>query len=166
MNKLRIVKYAAYGAEVFLALIIQGTPYLLPEVFGGKALLLMTAALTIAVFEEEIPSLVFAVICGFLADCSYSGPIGFYAILFSVMCYTLSYMYGNYIQRNLLTAMLAAVIAVPVMFFLQFLFYYIFAGYDDVWVFFARHYFSRIIYTLALVPPFYGLNKLLNKRMK
>ncbi len=166
MNRLTIIKYVIYVIEILLALLIQGTPYLLPELFGGKAILLLPVAMTIAIFEDEIPSLIFAVLCGFLADCSFSGPIGFYVITFSVLCYIVSMLNGNYIRRNLLTAMLAAVIGIPVILFLQFLFYYILAGYDDVWGFFVRHYLSRILYTLAVVPVFYGLNRFLNRKLK
>ncbi len=166
MNKLRILKYAVYAVEIALSLLIQGTPYLLPEVYGGKAVLMLPLALSFAIFESDIPSMVFAVICGFLADCSYSGPIGFYVITLLILCFTVSNLNGSYIKTNLLTAMLLAVIGIPVIIFLQFLFYYVFAGYTDAWSFFARHYISRIIYTIAFVPVFYGLNKLLNKHLK
>ena len=166
MNKLRVIKYVLYVIEILLALLIQCTPYLLPEVYGGKAIVLLALALSISVFEPEVPSMIFAVICGVLADCSYSGPIGFYAIMFAVMCFIVSVLNENYIRRNLLTAMIEAVIAIPAIIFLQFLFYYIMAGYGEVWSFFLRHYISRIIYTLAFVPLLYGLNKFLSSTFR
>ncbi len=165
MNRFRIVKYAAYGVEIILALVWQVTPYLLPELFGGKAVLLLPLALSIAIFEPAVPSMIFAVICGLLADCSYGGAIGFYAIMLLLMSFVISNLNSVYIRTSLLTAMLEALIVIPLIIFLQFLFYYVFAGYADAGYFFFHHYLSRILYTLALVPLFYGLNKLLNKRL-
>ena len=165
MNRFRIVKYTAYSIEILLALVWQATPYLLPEIFGGKAVLLILPALTIAIFEPEVPAMIFALVCGLLADCSYGGALGFYAIAFIIMAFIVSILNGSVLKTSLFTAMLEAVAAVPVMIILQFLFYYVFAGYSDAGYFFFSHYLSRMIYTLALVPLFYGLNKLLNKRL-
>ena len=165
MNGFRIVKYTAYAVEIILALVWQVTPYLLPEVFGGKAVLLLPLAISIAVFEPEIPSLIFALVCGLLTDCSYGGAIGFYAIALLLLCYPVSILNTHYIRTSLFTVMLVALVGIPLILFLQFLFYYVFAGYPDAGVFFFRHYLSRILYTIAFMPVFYGLNKLLNKRL-
>lgn len=165
MNGFRIVKYTAYAVEIILALIWQATPYLLPEVFGGKAVLLLPLAISIAIFEPEIPSLIFAMVCGLLADCSYGGTIGFYAVTLLVFCYPISILNTHYIRKSLLTAMLEALIIIPLILILQFLFYYVFGGYSNPGYFFFHHYLARILYTLAFMPVFYGLNKLLNKRL-
>lgn len=165
MNHFRVVKYITFSIEILLALIIQSTPYLLPEVFGGKAILLVPLAFSIAVFEEEIPAVIFGAVCGLLIDSGYSGPIGFYAITLAITCYIISFLMANYVRTNLLTAMLTALAAVPVVIFLQFIFYYLLMEYDDAWGFFARHYISRIIYTLAFMPVFYGLNRFIAVRL-
>lgn len=165
MDKFRIVKYTAYGLEIIIAFIIQTTPYLLPEVFGGKAILLIPLALSVSVFEKEIPSMIFGAVCGLLEDCSYGGTIGFYSISLVVTCYVVSVLTENYIRTNLLTAMLASFFCIPAIISLQFVFYYIFMGYTNISGFFVKHYLSRIFYTLAFMPVFYILNRQITVRL-
>ncbi len=165
MNNIGIVKYVTYSIEILLALVIQGTPHLLPEIFGGKAILLIPLAVSIAVWEKQIPAVIFGAVCGLLIDSGYSGPIGFYAITLAAACCMISFLMENYIRTNLLTVMLAALIAIPSIIFLQFIFYYVLMEYDDTWGFFARHYISRMIYTIAVTPLFYGLNKFISFRL-
>lgn len=165
MNSRTIIRYTLYIIEILLALIVQVTPYLLPELFGGKAVLLVPLALSIAVFERDIPAMAFGVICGLLTDCSYSGPVGFYVIALVIACFVISNLYASYIRRTLLTVMLLAFAAIPLIFFGQFFFYYILAGYGELWRFFLRHYVARILCTLAWMPVFYGMNRWLNKKL-
>lgn len=164
MDRFRVVKYTAYALEILIIYIIQSTPNLVLEVFGGKPILLVPVAITIAVFEKEIPAIVFGVICGLITDMGYSGAVGYYGIMLAIVCFTVSNLMGNYIRTNLLTIMLIATISIPVIIFLQFAFYYIFVGYTDVWAFFANHYISRIIYTWAFTPVFYFFNRFIALR--
>lgn len=159
MNKFNIVKYTAFSIEMLLCYIIQSTPGLSLELFGGKPVLLIPLALSIAVFEDEIPAIIFGLICGLMADNGFSGFMGFYAICLSVLCFIVSVLMENYIRTNLLTAFIIGCISVPVIIFLQFVFFYILRGYDNIWQYFLAHYLPRIIYTLAFVPVFYGINR-------
>lgn len=165
MDRFRVVRYTAYTLEILLVYIIQGTPGLMPDVFGGKPVLLVPVALTIAIFEHEIPAIVFAVICGLLTDSAYSGPVGYYAIMLAILCFIVSNLLENYIRTNLLTTMIIATVGIPFIIFMQFVFYYIFAGYTNTWEFFVRHYISRIIYTWVFMPVFYELNRFIAARM-
>ncbi len=164
MTRRTVIRYVLYGFEILLALLVQVTPYVLPEIYGGKAVLLLPLTLSFAVFEKEIPAMVLAVVCGLLTDCSYSGALGFYVIAFVIMSFTISNLYDQYIRRSLLTVMMMAVVAVPLIIVLQFLFYYVLAGYSHGGMFFVRHYLSRILYTLAFVPVFFGLNRFVFSR--
>lgn len=159
MNRFNIVRYTAFSIEILIFYIIQCTPGLSLEVFGGRPVLLLPLAMTIAVFEGEIPAIIFGVVCGLMIDAGYSGPVGFYAVTMSVLCFIVSVLMENYIRTNLLTAFIIGTIAVPVIIFLQFLLFYVLMGYDDVWGYFLSHYVSRIIYTWAFVPVFYGINR-------
>ncbi len=165
MNK-RVIRYILFALEILILYLVQVTPYLLPEVFGGKAILLLPAALSMAVFENEIPAMVLALVCGLLTDCAFSGPIGFYTIVLMIACYFISLLYQNYVRKTLLTVMLVSLTVIPLTLTLQFLFYYVFAGYSDGGYVFVHHYLSRIIYTVALVPVCYGVNRLIAKKTK
>lgn len=159
MKRLRVIRYIIFSIEIVIAYILQTTPYLLPEVYGGKAVVLPVLALSISVFEPQIPSMIFGAVCGTLTDLSAAGPIGYYSIGVVIICYIVSTLMENYVKTNLASVMIIALACIPLLLFVHFLFYYLFMGYADAWTFFVSHYISRIIYTLALVPVLYGLNR-------
>ena len=159
MNRYKAVRYLAYFLEIIVCYIVQTTPGFTPEVFGGRPVLMIPLALSIAVFEDEIPAIFWGVACGLLSDTNYSGPVGYYAIMLAILCYCVSVLMGNYIHTNLLTSMIIASISIPVIIFGQFVLFYIASGYTWVWEYFLRHYVSRIIYTWAFVPLIYVFNR-------
>ena len=157
---MKLIRYTAYAAEILLALTIQSVPYLLPTVFGEKALLLLPLALSFAVWEEELPSAVLGAVCGMAADLSFSGRVGFFSIFFVIACYILSRLMADYIKTTCLTAVLAAAAVIVLVLSVHCI---IFVGDTG---FFVRHYAVMILYTLAVMPLFYGLNKAVLARTK
>lgn len=166
MKRINFVKYTAFSLEILLCYIIQSNHVLSPAVFGGRPVMMLPIAMTIAVFEGEIPSIVFAVICGILADAGYSGPIGYYAILLAILCYTVSILMENYIRTNLLTVIMIGALSIPIMIIGQFMLFYVLMGYGNEWHYFLTHYVSRIVYTFAYVPVFYGINRFIALKTK
>ena len=157
----QVVKYLLYAAEMIAALLWQVTPQALPEVCGGKAVILVPLALSFAVFEREIPAMLSAVGCGMLADGACRSGNCFYVIVLLIACYAVSAACQYYIRRTLLTVMLLAVIIIPVILLLQFLLYYVCPGYPEAGYMLVRHYLARIVYTLTFMPLCYALNRLL-----
>ena len=157
MNK-KIIRYALYGIEIMICFALQVTPAALPEVFGGKAVLLLSLALSFGVFEKELPAMLLAVVCGFLTDCAYSGTVGFYVIMLVIACFTISLLFQEYFRKSMLTVMLTAFAAVPVILILQFLIFYVSAGYPDRWYMFFHHYFFSSVCTLMPIPVMYWVN--------
>lgn len=166
LNWRKLCKYTAYTVEILLAFIIQSTPYCLPEIFGEKALLLLPLAVSIAVLEEEIPAMIFGLICGLLADSAFNGTIGFFSIFFVVLCYISGRFMTDYIKMNLLSVMLLALGSIVLVFGFHFLLYYVLEGYGHIFHFFVEHYLIRMIYTLAVMPVFYGLNKRISTKFQ
>ena len=163
--RLKVLRNIIYSLEIFAAFILQVTPYMLPEVFGERAVVLVPLALSFSFYEKDIPSIAFASVCGLLTDCSYSGAVGFYAVALVISCYFVSNLFENCIFRTLLTVMMISSVVIPVIFFVQFLLYYAAAGYDGIWFFLIRHYIPRMIYTLAFVPLLYKLNGFVYKKI-
>lgn len=159
MKRFSIIRYTAFAVEIILCSVMQSIPALSPEIFGGRPVLLIPAVLTIAVFIGEVPAVLFGMAGGILADSAYSGPMGYYGIMLAVLGYIVSVLMDNYIKTNLLTTMLAAVIGIPVIISGYFLFYYIAAGYGDAGYYYLMHIVPEIVYTLILVPVFYGINR-------
>ncbi len=166
LSKYSALRYAVYTVEIFLCLMVQSAPYLLPEIFGGRAIVLLSLAVSFAVLEDDIASMVLGAVCGLLADCSNGGTAGFYSFSLVTACFLVSGLFRVYLFRSLLTVMMVSLTVVPLIIFMHFIFFYAAAGYGDVWQFFVRHYISRIVLTTLLVPVFCRLNGMLFKNFR
>lgn len=164
-RKFRIIRYFLYAVELVTLFVIQGTPYLVPELFGGRPVLIIVAVLSIAMFEPKMTALFFGLAGGLLIDIGNGGVIGFFAILLTVLCYLTSHLTLDVIKTSLLTAMLISGAAVFSVLSLHFLFFYVLPNYGENGYFFTHHYLSRIVYTIVLTPIFYGINKTLALRI-
>lgn len=158
-------RYLAFAIEALLLCVIQGTPKLIPEIFGSKPLLLVPMALCIAAFENEIPSLIFGAVCGVLTDIS-SGYIGYFAILLTIVCFFESYIFKHYLVSKFLPVMVISFVAVSILIFIYFVITFVISNVENSWVYFVNHYISRIVYTYIMVIPLFFLNKYLTKNLK
>lgn len=158
-KKFTIVRYFAYGLEILLLFVLQSTPNFIPEVFGGRPLLLIPAALTIAYFEPEIPAMFFGIACGVLLDFGYGDNVGYYTVILGVISFVLGWIFSDYMVVSFFnaTAFSAGIITGVVCLF--FLFFYIFAGKGEAGMYFLTHYVSKIIYTILCSVLLYFLNK-------
>ena len=152
-------RYLAYTLEIILLFILGATPGLLPEMFGAKPTLLLCVALTVAIFEREIPAMVFGIVCGALIDLGYSNSIGVFTIGLTVVCFVVGYAANNLIMATFLNFLLYSLIAVGGMFMLYYLARFVIPGQDTEWIWFQRHLLSRMIQTYLFSILFYFLNK-------
>ena len=159
MDFRKILRYSAYAVELLFAFVLQTTPYFLPSMFGEKAVLLIPLAISAAVFERDIPAVIFGALCGVFADLSYSGTMGFFGIFLVIISYIASRLMTDYIKTNMISVMTVGTVGVILVLTAHFLFYCVFAGYTGLWTIFSCRYLIRILYTVAFIPLFYLLNK-------
>lgn len=159
-GRLRFFRYAAYIAEILLLYVVSGIPNFLPEIFGVKPIILLPVAITIAVFENEIPAMIFGLICGALCDVGNYDKIGFYTIALTILCFIFGYCARNFFVTNFANSIAIGISTIAILVCLYFLFFC--AGTDDSATHFLKHYLVRIIYTLVFLPLLYWLNKLLH----
>ena len=81
------IRRTAIAVEIVIIALLNDTVGLLPEFFGGRPLLLISAALSISACEDAVASVVFGAVCGALADILSSGGIGFYAFALAACGY-------------------------------------------------------------------------------
>lgn len=160
-RKFKIFRYVIYATELLVLFVLQGMPNIIPELFGGKPSLILPAVLVIAMFEPRITALSFGLAGGLLTDIGNGGVIGFFAIIMTICCYFISYLTSELIRTRLSIAMVISFITISAALSLHFLFFYVFCGYGNNGYFFMSHYTSRIIYTVALTPIAYYVNKTL-----
>lgn len=159
----KILRFTSYGLEILIFFILQGIPNLIPELFGGKPILLIPLAIAIACFENEIPAMAIGVASGAMLDFGTGTTVGFYTILMTIICYFLGYISDNYFNTKLLSVLALAFVIIPVILSLKFLIYYVFKGYDYTGFYFLHHTLPSMIYTFVTVPVFYGINLFISR---
>lgn len=160
-RRFRIFRYIIYSTELLVLFVIQGIPNFIPELFGGKPSLILPVVLMIAMLEPKLTALWFGLVGGLLTDISNGGVIGFFAIIMTLCCYFISYLTSELIRTRLPVAMAISFVVIATALSLHFLFFYVMCGYGNNGYFFMSHYLSRIIYTVALTPIAYYINKTL-----
>lgn len=161
----RVIRYMAYVLEFLVLFMVQETPGLLPAIFGVRPVLLLPAAVTIAMFEEETPAMSFGILAGLFCDFGLSGMLGFHALVLAVFCYFVSVIARIYFQSNLATALLTGLWTIGLAICAQWLFLYYFR-YSMAEYAFLHHYLPKFFYTMLFVPLLYLLNRGLSQAVR
>lgn len=154
-------RWLAYAMEIAVVFTLGATPGLLPEIYGAKPTLLLCVALTVAIFERELPAMTVGAVTGVLIDLGFTNSIGVFTITLTVICFIVGYAANNLIMATFLNFLLYAAVTVSAVFLLYFLIRFVWSGVDDRWVYFRAHILSRMIQTFVFSIPFYFLNKLI-----
>lgn len=159
-DKFKIIRYFAYTVEILVLFVVQQTPGLLPELFGARPVPVLAAAISIAMFESETAGMSFGLLSGLLVDLGMGNTLGFHALFMAIFCYAVGVMAKNLLHTNLITALLLGASILAVLFFFQWVFYYVLDSHaDEIWYTFSRHYFPRFVYTWAFMPLVYLFNR-------
>ena len=152
-------RYLAYALELIGAFVLSTTPGLMPELFGGKPALTLCVALTVAVYEREIPAMIVGMAGGILADLGYSNSIGLFTISLTVVCFVVGYAANNLIVAKFLNFLLYAAVATGLLFMLYYWVRIVLPGTEDGWTYFTGHILSRMAQTFLYAIPLYFINK-------
>lgn len=155
----KVFRYFAYTLEIIVLYVLGATPKLLPEIFGAKPTLLVCAAVTIAVFEREIPAMIFGLFCGLLLDVGYAGTVGVFTVTLTAVCFLIGFLANNVIMATFPNFLICSALVTAVAFMLYFLFSYVWAGVPDAANYFKNHMISRMVQTFVFSIPFYFLNR-------
>lgn len=160
-GKLKNLRFITYAIEIILLYVISGIPGFLPSILGVKPILLLPVAVTIAVFEKEVPAMAYGLACGALCDIGFTDKIGFYTIALTLLCFAFGYCARNFFVTNFANAMAIGGTTVVVLLCLHFLIFYTGSDFADPSAHFMRHYLIKILYTALFLPPLFFLNRLL-----
>ena len=165
-GKQKLLRHLAYYLEILIIFILSGTPQLMPSILGIKPVLLLPVALTIAVFESEIPAMIYGCVCGVLLDVGFTGEIGYYTVVLTILSFVLGYCASNFFVTNFLNAMVIGISSVVALLLVHFFIFSICTGDPQAGTHFIRHYLIRIFYTLIFLPLFFWFNRLFITTMK
>ncbi|MBQ9082857.1 MAG: rod shape-determining protein MreD [Clostridia bacterium] len=147
-----------YGIELLMLYILQTTA-VMPAVCGVRPLLLIGAAMSIALSEGEIPGLAVGIGAGLLMDLAGAEILGIHALILGVACYVLGSMTTELFKANLPVLLLAMAVVVPLNSMLEWLIFFVLPGYPGAVYALQTHYAPQMLYTFALTPLFYVLNR-------
>lgn len=159
MGMSRILRYFIYGLELLVLFVLQQTPGLFPEIYGTRPVLLIPAAITIALFEREIPAMAYGVAAGLLLDFGFGGALGIHALLLALICFFVSLLTKTVLQMHFVTALITAVWTVALMVFAGWLLQYVLPGYTHPGYALLHCYLPKYLYTLLLFPLIFLINR-------
>ncbi|MDD5953406.1 MAG: rod shape-determining protein MreD [Oscillospiraceae bacterium] len=156
----KLLQWLVLGLEVFVLFFLSDTAGIFPMIAGAKPALLLCAAMSIALSGVgELTAMSFGILCGLLMDFSRGGPYGFHGAILAVLCYISASLVRYLFQKNLLSALLLTIVAIVLVFSLEWLFFYVVWGYPDPLYLLLHHYVPSAIYTLVLAVPVYFLTR-------
>ena len=165
-GRFKILRYIAYVIGILVFYVLSGIPNFMPSILGNKPILLLPVAITIAVFETEIPAMFFGLFCGALCDVGFGDKIGFYTIALTILCFFFGYCASNFFVTSFANTTVIGVATITALVCLYFLFFCAGTNTPNAGAHFLRHYLVRIAYTVVFLPLFFWLNKLLRKSME
>lgn len=106
------IKRFILGFIIVLAAILQNTPGVMPQMFSANAMLLIPVAVSIAMFESEVVSLVFALIAGVLWDFTAVEGHFYHSIILCVAAFFISMLVRRRVRNTLFGSMVLTFITV------------------------------------------------------
>ena len=161
----RIFRWIFYLIEFLVLFILQTVPGIIPAIGGVQPLLLLSAALSVALFEGNVGGMTAGIAAGLLIDFGYGEILGVHAIFLAIFGFLLGSMTMELFRTNLLILMLAGLVVVPAVLTLQWLLFYVWQGYNGAGYVYYTHYIPEMFYTYLLLPLLYGLNRIIALRL-
>ena len=152
----RYLKWTAYGILIVLACPLQGAPRLIPEVLGGRPILIIPVVVSIAMFVGPIGGAAAGIAGGLLWDLYADRLFGFNAILLLAICCACGLLVRLLIRNNLLSALLMVTAALLIQGLFDWFFNYVLLGGGEPLYHLLHLTLPNIVYTLVLSPLLYG----------
>lgn len=162
----RYLKWTAYGLFLLLMCLLQAAPYLIPEIFGARPLLVVPTVVFIAMFTGPIGGAAAGIAGGLLWDLYSDRLLGFNAIVLLIICCACGLLVRLLIRNNLLSAMLLFSGALLTQGLMDWFFNYVLWMKEDPLYMLGRMLLPDMAYTLVVSPLLYGLTLLIAKTLR
>ena len=157
----RYLKWTAYGLFLLLMCLLQAAPYLIPEIFGARPLLVVPTVVFIAMFTGPIGGAAAGIAGGLLWDLYSDRLLGFNAIVLLIICCACGLLVRLLIRNNLPSALLLAAGALLFQGLMDWFFNYVLLRGSEPWYMLLHLTLPNALYTLILSPLLYGLTRLI-----
>ncbi|MEG0615243.1 MAG: rod shape-determining protein MreD [Oscillospiraceae bacterium] len=153
-------KWAFY----ILIIVISFIYLMLPTNNESKPLLLIPVAICIAMNEKVMTSAIVGMICGFMLDFACGKIFGFNAALLLLLGMGVSLLFILLMRQNILNVLLITLAAAFIQGGLDFFFFYVIWGYDNLGKIFLQNFLPSIIFTTLWAAVYYAAFKAVQTR--
>ena len=161
-NARAALKWVCYTLVLLLLFGLQSSPGLL-SIGGVKPVLIIPAAISVALFENEAGSGAFGLAAGLLWDLSAAKLFGFYGMVLMICCICVSLLSMYFVKVNVTNSLLMTAASGFICTLWNFVFYYLIWGYEGVGQCLLRL-LLVLLYTVAATAPVYYLTRLISTR--
>ena len=160
VNKIhKYFRWLIYIFELYFLYSLEQNPILSVGFFGARPLLLVSAFVSIALFEKEYTGMAFGVLTGMLLDFSFGNSLGIYALLLCILGYTLGVLSTYFFRCNFWTALVSTALITSAIVALRFYFNYILPQFENKSFAWMNFCVPIIIYSVALTPIIFLFNR-------
>lgn len=150
------LKWVCYSLMILLLYVLQ-TAFPLIRIFDVGPVLVVPAAVSIAMYENEKAAAFTGMAVGFLWDFSSGKLAGFNALILMACCVVIALLTMYLMQNNTLNVMLFTGIFMVLQGLLDYFFFYLIWGYGSSYLVLVRYIFPTALYTVAVSPLVYFL---------
>lgn len=129
-----------------------------------QPILIIPLAAAVSMGENELPSCVFAMFCGFMIDIACNNIFGFSAVWLMAVCLASSLLVRNLIRVNLFNFCAVSLTAILLQFSMDYLFNVAIWGRPGGEIIFTASMLPSAVSTFLLSPAIYYLVRLINKK--
>ena len=129
-----------------------------------QPILIIPLAAAVSMSENELPSCVFAMFCGFMIDIACNNIFGFSSVWLMAVCLASSLLVRNLIRVNLFNFCAVALAAILLQFSMDYLFNVAIWGRPDGTIIFTASMLPSAVSTFILSPGVYYLVRLIYKK--
>jgi len=155
VSKKNIIKRRAWLAVILLIFaVLQNTAGLFPQIFGARAFILIPLITAIAMYERDIPGMLYGLFAGALWDVVAGG-----GDLNAIFLVTVGFICGTLIntimRNNFATHLLLTAFTVLIYVTCYWLYHFVFMGLDRAFLTYISFYIPSAVYTLVLSTPIF-----------
>ncbi len=154
----RTIKYLLYAIELILLYVVQTSPNFVPKILGATPSLILVAAITIALVEDEMTALYTGLFAGILIDFSYGNHLGLFAIIMTILCCAIRVFIQYKLKATLKSSIITGLVSLFVAVCLDWIFRYCVAGFSSVSLVFIDKYLPVYLYSALCLPIVYLIN--------
>lgn len=154
--KLRLIKHVLYALLMLTLYVLQTLPGLF-VIYGVKPILVVSAAVSIAMFEGEFTGGIYGAAAGLLCDMGGFSLFGFNGFFICVFCVTSGLLVLHLMRCNLLSCILFVFVTTLVRGSIEYLFAFGMWRYDNVSMVYLHDTLPTVIYSTAAAIPVYGI---------